>query len=93
VSAIYDGPNVQPWMSDAACIGKPAHWWFPDNQQQWHVQGRAAMNVCKSCPVQAECLELALSNDDQYGIYGGLGPTERYQIKTKRNKTLRKVTP
>jgi WhiB family transcriptional regulator, redox-sensing transcriptional regulator len=94
MTAIYDGPRIEPWMQYAACIGKPAHWWFPDNQEQWHVQGRAAINVCRTCPVASQCLDFALATDERYGIYGGLRPTEREELKRKqRTTTLRKVTP
>jgi len=32
---------------------------------------REAKRVCRSCEVQAECLEYALENDERFGIWGG----------------------
>jgi WhiB family redox-sensing transcriptional regulator len=32
----------------------------------------AAMAICAGCPVRAECLELARTNGEQFGIWGGV---------------------
>lgn len=31
--------------------------------------------ICAECPVQSDCLQFGLS--DEYGIFGGLTPSER----------------
>ena len=88
MSAQSDGPTVQPWMDGAACAGKPVEWWFPNSVENWQGQMRAALALCSTCPVQAECLQFALDSDDRHGIFGGLLPHERYAITHK--KPLRK---
>lgn len=52
--------------------------WFPfagfDNQ------GMAAKRVCASCPVKDECLTVALTYGEDYGIWGGLTAAERRDL-------------
>lgn len=38
---------------------------------------RDAKKVCASCPVRDQCLDLALTQHESYGIWGGLNETER----------------
>lgn len=37
----------------------------------------AAVAVCDSCPVEAECLRWALATRQSFGVMGGKTPTER----------------
>lgn len=41
---------------------------------------RLAKKICEQCPVQMLCLEYALENHEQYGIWGGLTKPEREKI-------------
>lgn len=65
------------WMQDAACVGVDPEAWFP------HPTANAAeaKAVCRSCPVQAACLNDALERETadswRWGIWGGLQPEER----------------
>lgn len=36
-----------------------------------------AKAICATCPMTQECLELALSSNCEFGIFGGLTPSER----------------
>ncbi|WP_037837933.1 WhiB family transcriptional regulator [Streptomyces sp. NRRL S-337] len=40
---------------------------------------------CASCPVRVRnaCLDTAIANDERYGVWGGLDPTERWQLTHK----------
>lgn len=62
------------WMTDAACVGKPTEWFFPETGNKGldnalYDKGRA---VCAECPVRAECLAVALERREQFGLWGGL---------------------
>jgi WhiB family transcriptional regulator, redox-sensing transcriptional regulator len=37
--------------------------------------------ICMACPVREECLDYALSNDERFGIWGGLSERERRRAK------------
>lgn len=36
-----------------------------------------AKAFCASCPMTKECLKMALDNNEEYGIFGGMTPKER----------------
>ncbi len=62
------------WVKDAACRGiHGVH--FPDaplNTQEYKQQVAFAQSICARCPVQQPCLELALSNREREGVWGGI---------------------
>lgn len=72
------------WRSQAACreIGHAP--FFPEGQVWGPSEYGPALRICKACPVQAECLEFALENDERYGIWGGTLPPERARMKGKK---------
>jgi WhiB family redox-sensing transcriptional regulator len=39
-----------------------------------------AKAICDSCPVKQKCLEFALSNDEEFGVFGGTTPQERKNL-------------
>lgn len=45
-----------------------------------NFQFRTAKKFCSRCPVKAECLNLALVNNEQFGIWGGLTTKERKKL-------------
>jgi WhiB family transcriptional regulator, redox-sensing transcriptional regulator len=44
----------------------------------------AAQRVCAGCPVRVECLEYALVNRLEHGVWGGLTARERRDIAATR---------
>lgn len=73
-------PSPLAWQSDAACLIADSEAFFPERGGSV----REAKKVCETCPVRAQCLEYALENDEQFGVWGGLSVYERRKIKTKR---------
>lgn len=73
--------DASDWMERAACVKEhdPERW-----QADYRYQD--AKRICKTCPVRAECLEYALAHREQGGVWGGLDPKERKQLKKKRKK-------
>lgn len=60
------------WHEHAACRGAAVDLFFPDEP---HF--RSAKEVCARCEVREECLDFALRNGEQFGVWGGLAPQER----------------
>jgi transcription factor WhiB len=52
-------------------------WWFeaPDSPL-----GRRAVELCWTCPLRRDCLDLALDTGADQGIWGGLAAYERYKV-------------
>ena len=67
----------EPWMSDALCAETAPEMFFPETGQS----PAAARKLCAACDVRERCLEYALSNNLQDGIYGGLSPKERARLR------------
>jgi WhiB family transcriptional regulator, redox-sensing transcriptional regulator len=62
--------------------------WYPVSIEpaQARHEAAAAIAICTSCPVRAQCLELSLRNWDigQHGVWGGLVATDRAHLRRRR---------
>ena len=68
-----------------ACRESDPDVWFPDNQQHhMSMEFRIAKKLCGQCPVKNLCLEFALVNEEDHGLWGGLTPAERKRLRRKR---------
>lgn len=73
------------WLEDAACLGYPEDWFFPEGRQWQSEETRAALAVCSGCPVRALCLERAMRFERGvsrcHGIWGGTTAMERRSMR------------
>jgi len=53
---------------------------------------KIAKTLCADCPIRLECLEYALAADEEYGVWGGLSPVERRQLKRNKLKGGKNVS-
>jgi Transcription factor WhiB len=62
--------------------------WYPVSTEpaRARYEAAAAIAVCTSCPVRAQCLELSLRHWDvgQHGVWGGLVATDRAHLLRRR---------
>jgi WhiB family transcriptional regulator, redox-sensing transcriptional regulator len=83
-----DGTSVDrpdDWMSRAACLGIGPELFFPVGQScAAQKQTRDAIRVCSHCEVRDDCLDYALDNAIDEGIWGGMDEDERRKLR-KRN--------
>ncbi|GAC1386626.1 MAG: hypothetical protein NVS1B7_3880 [Candidatus Saccharimonadales bacterium] len=77
------------WRTRAACLGIDPALFFPHDSAAAEPAIQAAKTVCQSCVVQEFCLEYALTNKQEYGIWGGKSETERKQIQRMRRRQQR----
>lgn len=75
------------WMSDGNCADRPPSLFFPSDG----VGVDVARRVCADCPVKSQCLEYALENRIDHGVWGGTSERERRRILKERAKDRRKV--
>lgn len=71
----------EKWREESACKGLDPNMFFPgpnDTEDQ-----EEAHKVCSSCPVTEECMEYALANNIDHGIWGDM--SERQRKKFRRN--------
>ncbi|MEE1619946.1 WhiB family transcriptional regulator [Zafaria sp. Z1313] len=67
------------WQTEALCAQTDPEAFFPEKGGST----RDAKKVCGACNVRAECLEYALSNDERFGIWGGLSERERRRLRKR----------
>lgn len=64
------------WRAKALCVKKNLDFWYPpldaESVDAYYSVGK---KVCNHCPVWEECLNDGLS--ENWGLWGGLTPTER----------------
>src|ERR1700729_4220085 len=70
-----------------AASGLDPDQWYPASIEPARArhEAAAAIAVCTSCPVRAQCLELSLRHWDigQYGVWGGLIATDRAYLRRR----------
>lgn len=65
-----------PWMDQGLCASADPEAWFPDKGGST----REAKAICRRCTVAAECLDYALTNQERFGIWGGLSERQRRRL-------------
>jgi hypothetical protein len=73
------------WHQRAACADVHTDVFFPTRGQDT----RPAKAICATCSVRDECLEWALDNVDQHGVWGGKSERERRGMRIARNRARR----
>jgi len=76
-----------PWMQDGSCREIDPEIFFPEPSPWMLSEIAAAKEVCSGCPVRETCLEYALVNRIEYGVWGGLTRNERLAITRKPRRT------
>nr|WP_306418029.1 WhiB family transcriptional regulator [Mycolicibacterium fortuitum] len=76
--------NRESWQAKGACRKcKTPDDWFPDKEAPpWKtIDARA---LCVGCPVRDQCLQYAMDNPREQGIWGGLTEKERAGLRSGR---------
>ena len=69
------------------CKGMGFSTFFPENA----VGVVEAKKICEGCPVQRICLEFALQNNEDHGIWGGVSERTRKKMRQTRERHLRRM--
>jgi WhiB family redox-sensing transcriptional regulator len=67
----------QEWQERALCAQTDPEAFFPEKGGST----REAKRICSGCEVSADCLQYAISNDERFGIWGGLSERERRRLR------------
>jgi WhiB family transcriptional regulator, redox-sensing transcriptional regulator len=71
------------WVSKAACAPYDPEDWFPSGKKGISQRNVNALMICHSCPVRLHCLETAIKDKLEYGIWGGTFGNQRRRMITK----------
>ena len=68
------------WMAEGKCGDLPPSIFFPSDG----VGVDVARKICQDCPARMPCLEYALINRIDHGVWGGTSERERRRILRQR---------
>lgn len=70
----------ESWRDDAACFEVGDYPFFPSNEESVEP----AKKLCRACPVRVQCLNFALSlEDNPAGVWGGTSVRERRRMRER----------
>jgi WhiB family redox-sensing transcriptional regulator len=72
--------NAEVWTDQAACRGIDPEVFFPSDG----AGVLTALAICERCPVKAPCLEYALDNGIEHGVFGGVSERGRQRLRRTR---------
>ena len=72
--------NDTSWMSEGNCAHRDPSIFFPSDG----VGVEVARRICEGCPVMGECLEYAIAERIDHGVWGGCSERERRRIIRSR---------
>jgi WhiB family redox-sensing transcriptional regulator len=65
------------WQDEAFCAEVDGDLFFPEKGE--HTSW--AKKLCASCPVKLPCLEMAMDEQIEFGVWGGLTAYQRKQLR------------
>jgi WhiB family redox-sensing transcriptional regulator len=71
------------WMARGTCRYEPPATFFPSDG----VGVEYAKRICATCPVREQCLEYALDNRIDHGVWGGTSERQRRRLLKKRKSS------
>ena len=75
--------NPLEWQRDAVCNQTDPEAFFPENIED----RRMAIAICNTCPVKKKCLDYALANEEEFGVWGGVDFTN---LKDRTRRMMKK---
>ncbi|WP_301851120.1 WhiB family transcriptional regulator [Rhodococcus pyridinivorans] len=78
-----DSPGGNEWVQFGLCAQADPDLFYPRAEHKTEPS-RAAKRICRSCSVQPDCLDYALSAGEPHGIWGGATTVERSAILARR---------
>ena len=73
------------WMAEGRCNEHPPSLFFPSDG----VGVEVAKKICADCPSKEPCLEYALANRIDHGVWGGTSERQRRRIlKARRSAAM-----
>jgi WhiB family redox-sensing transcriptional regulator len=79
---MIDAFGPPEWTKLARCSEVDPELFFPERGDAFGP-GKAK-RICNSCEVKVECLQYSLDNNEQFGVWGGLGENDRRRLRRKR---------
>ncbi|TXS52699.1 WhiB family transcriptional regulator [Streptomyces sp. t39] len=73
------------WRIEAACRDVDPELFFPvGGSGPALLQIKAAKEICRGCPVRERCLDWAVREHQDFGVWGGLDENERRALRRRQ---------
>ncbi|MBO1334331.1 WhiB family transcriptional regulator [Streptomyces sp. VRA16 Mangrove soil] len=82
------------WQERASCRGMNSATFYSPPGERGHARRKreeAARRICQGCEVMEECAAMALDYQERYGVWGGMSPRERENMRGSREKDVLKA--
>ncbi|TRW78552.1 WhiB family transcriptional regulator [Mycolicibacterium sp. 018/SC-01/001] len=75
------------WQWRGTCRDYPVEMFFPDDPHRAVVRRKekAAVAICRQCPVLQQCRDHALRTPEQHGVWGAMTAGERGRLLRHRS--------
>jgi WhiB family transcriptional regulator, redox-sensing transcriptional regulator len=84
LTMIQERWNESQWRAAAMCRDLNPDIFFPVGVTGMAIeQIEAAKEFCKMCPSASDCLEFAVTTNQEYGVWGGTTEDERRVLRRK----------
>jgi WhiB family transcriptional regulator, redox-sensing transcriptional regulator len=92
--------EIPPWYALAACQGTDPEAFYPGNALKPDSEEvTRALGICNGdgeigrppCPVRDQCLAHAMERPERYGIWGGMTPAGRRNLRKARYERARQA--
>ena len=78
------------WLNQARCLNEDPELFFPvGNTGPALEQIEAAKGICRQCDVVSQCLEYAIRENQDTGVWGGMSEDERRALKRRYARARR----
>lgn len=77
--------NIPSWFVDAECLYAAPEAFFPDKGGS----ADPAIAICERCEIQQRCLDWAVENRQDKGVWGGMSEKQRFQYRKRREQMRR----
>jgi hypothetical protein len=78
-------------LGGVACENIPDAFFYDPESPQRYEMIRIAKSLCDACPLKLLCLEYALEAEEEHGIWGGMTPINRAQMRRLRKRVSSSV--
>lgn len=83
----------QSWREKAACYGRDTNDFFPESSGGFSsISVSKCRLVCYRCKVRKQCLDFAVRNHINHGVWGGMSVTDRRKISVEQVDEASRIT-
>lgn len=76
---VHSSKRELTWQDQGLCAQTDPELFYPEQGDN----AEKAKSICRSCPVQLQCAQYAIDNNEEFGIWGGLAPATITRLRKR----------